>query len=550
VQVAQSTATGGGPARWRALQERLAARGSTLTAAELDALADALFWLDRPDDSTAARHRAYTAHLAGGDLGPATLAAWRLFYDHFLVGELAPASGWLERARRHATGRHGSVEAGFLAVADADWALHGGDARTGLGHARRAVAAGHATAVPDLVAMGLMVEGRMLIALGRVPEGVARLDEAMVSVVNGELDPLFTGWVYCAVLSMCRDLADLRRAGEWTDAAMRWCDDLREGLLYPGTCRIHRVELACLRGAWATAEDEARRACDELNAHDPRYAGDAFYMAGEVRRLRGDLAGAERAFDRAGELGRHPQPGLARVRLAQGQAGAAAGALRLALRPGPAAPLARSLILAALAEAEIAVGDVAAAGEAAAELVAVADRSSSPYLVALAALAAGHVRLAGGDAPGALVPLGRAASGFASLGLPYETAQAREAAGTAAVAMGDRDTARFELGAACDGYRRLGATTDADRVEARLADARPGPADPAAAGARPSGRRLTDREVEVVRLVAKGKTNREIGTLLSISEHTVARHLSNVFAKLGVASRAAATACAYERGLV
>lgn len=171
---------------------------------------------------------------------------------------------------------------------------------------------------------------------------MALLDEAMVAVINGELRPLFTGWVYCAVLGVCHDVADLRRAAEWTDAALRWCGRLNDGVLYPGLCRIHRVELACLMGAWATAEAEARRACDELLAHDPRYAGEAVYLAAELARLRGDLDTAETGFRRAHELGREPQPGLALVWLAQGRAAAAVAALRLALEPGPSAALARS----------------------------------------------------------------------------------------------------------------------------------------------------------------------------------------------------------------
>ncbi|MBW3651575.1 MAG: LuxR family transcriptional regulator, partial [Actinobacteria bacterium] len=214
---------------------------------------------------------------------------------------------------------------------------------------------------------------------GQPREGMALLDEAMLAAVNGELAPLFTGWVYCNVLSTCHDVADLRRAGEWNDAAMRWCEQLRDGAFYPGICRLHVVELACLRGTWETAEAEARRACGELTAHDPRFAGEAYYLAGEMRRLVGDLDGAQEAFTQAHQLGRLPQPGLARVRLAQDRPDAAAKGLRLALDAGPSSPLHRAQLLAATAHAELRLGTRDAARAAAAELVSIAGTVDSPW---------------------------------------------------------------------------------------------------------------------------------------------------------------------------
>jgi DNA-binding NarL/FixJ family response regulator len=271
--------------------------------------------------------------------------------------------------------------------------------------------------------------------------------------------------VYCNVLSTCHDLADLRRAGEWNDAAMRWCDQLRDGAFYPGICRLHVVELACLRGAWQTAEAEARRACGELTAHDPRFAGEAYYLAGEMRRLVGDLDGAQEAFTQAHHLGRLPQPGLARVRLAQGRPEAAAKALRRALDSGPSSPRGRAQLLAAGVEAELGIDDLRAARAAAGELAAIAASVEGPFLAAMAAAAEGEILLAEGD------------------------------------------------------------------VEAATAT-------------------LTPRELEVLRRVATGETNRQIAVALYVSEHTVARHVSNTLAKLGVSSRAAATAYAFRYGLV
>lgn len=484
------------------------------------------------------RRDAYAAHVAAGDAHASAMVAWQLYHDHALVGEQAVAGGWLERARQHVGSRDGSVADGFVAIAEADHAQAQGQLDTALAQAERAVAVGRATGDRDLLAMALQTQGRLLVACHRVPEGMALLDEAMVAVINGELRPLFTGWVYCAVLGVCHDVADLRRAAEWTDAALRWCARLNDGVLYPGLCRIHRVELACLTGAWDTAEDEARRACDELLAHDPRYAGEAFYLAAELARLRGDLDTAEAGFRRAHELGREPQPGLALVWLAQGRAAAAVAALRLALEPGPSAALMRSGLLGALVEAELAVGEVDLAEAAASELATVAQRSASPYLDATAAARQGLVRLARDDVPAALAQLRRARALLQELTMPYEAARVQVAVGMALRRAGDADTAMLELQAGQATFERLGAAWDADRAR-RVREGGVSAAGP-----------LSPREVEVLRLVAQGKTNRQIAVALVISEHTVARHLSNIFTKLGVTSRAAATAYAYERHLV
>ncbi len=524
---------------WRQTYERLAARDrSSLSAADLDTLAEALFWLDRPDESVVVRRDAYAAHLHAGHVHGAAMAAWQLYYDHALIGEMAVASGWLQRARQHVGVRDGSVVDGFVAVAEADRAHHQGDLEGALAHVERAVEIGRATGDRNLVAMALQTHGRLLVALERVVEGLGLLDEAMVAVINAELSPLFTGWVYCAVLGICHDVADLRRATEWTDAALRWCDELSDGLLYPGLCRVHQVELACLKGSWTTAEREAERACEELLTHDPRYAGDAVYLAAELHRLRGYLDAAEAGFRRAHELGREPQPGLALVWLAQGRPAAAVAALRLVLTPGPSAPLARAGILAALIEAEVAVGELDRADSAVQDLMTVAQRSASSYLEGIAAARDGIVRLARAEVSNALVQLRRARVLLQELAMPYEVSRVQVAIGMAARRAGDEETAMLEFHGAQATFERLGAAWDAEH--ARMLSE----------GDVPAAGPLTRREVEVLQLVAQGRTNREIGAALVISEHTVARHLSNIFAKLGVTSRAAATAYAYEHDLV
>ncbi|MPZ72230.1 MAG: LuxR family transcriptional regulator [Nitriliruptorales bacterium] len=523
---------------WSDTHRRLSARPpDELTAAELDALADALFWLDQPVESAAMWHRAYVAHKDCGDVAGATMAAWRAFFEHFQVGERAIASGWLERLRQLTADRDHTLEAGYVAVAEAGWAHVDGDLETALEQCRRAVAVGRDAADPDLTALAGETQGRVLIALDRAPEGLRLLDDAMVSVIGGELDPLFTGWIFCEVLSVCRDLADMSRAREWTDAAMRWCDSIGEGRAYTGICRVHRVELQCLHGAWAAAEAEIERACDELTSVDPRYAGEAFYVAGELRRLRGDHAEAEEAYRRAHELGRPPQPGLALVRLAQGQVDTALAALHRALSQAGSAPLARVRVLAALVEAQLRAGEVGPARAAADELTRVAT-VNGPYLGAIQASCHGAVLLAEGDTAAAVEHLGRARDAFADLGMPFDAARAQVLLGTAARRDGDTDGARLELASARAVFARLGATGELETLDALLRGRQ----------RRPGG--LTDRQLEVLRLVAEGRTDREIAAALVISQHTVARHISNIRTRLGVPSRAAATAFAYEHDLV
>jgi ATP/maltotriose-dependent transcriptional regulator MalT len=521
---------------WRAIHDELAAREpASLSARELDRLGESLFWLDRPEESVAVLGRAFTGHVAVGDHERAARTAWQLFYDHALVGETALANGWLERARRSAGLAEGAVAPGFLAVAESDLAAWAGALDEAVAQAERALEHGRTAGNPDLMAMALQARGRALVACGRVEEGVASLDEAMVAVINGELTPLFTGWVYCNALSTCHDLADLSRAVQWSDAALRWCAEVQDGRLYPGICRLHAVELASLQGSWQAAAALARQACDDLTSHDPRYSGDAHYLVGELRRMVGDLDLAEDSFTLAHQLGRVPQPGLGLVRLAQGRVDAAIKGLRLGLDSPSGAPMRHAQLLAALVEAHLDVEDVASADGAAAELADVARRAASAYLRSLAHMAQARVLLARGDALAAYRVVGDALEIFHALGLRYDEARAREVRGRAAELLDERDSAQLDLSAAHEAFVALGADPDARRLAAQL-------------GHPPSA--LSSRELDVLRLVARGSTNKDVAAALFISEHTVARHLSNIYTKLGVGSRSAATACAYEQSLI
>jgi DNA-binding CsgD family transcriptional regulator len=503
---------------------------------DLEALADAAWWQSRSDESVAARQRAYAGYVAAGENPRAAWCAGRLCMEHFFRDEASLAAGWLMRAQRLLRDQPEGVYHGYLALAESTLARARGEAAEAVARAERGTEIGLRFGDPDLVAMGIHLHGLALIDAGRIAEGMALLDEAMTSVVAGELGTFYTGVVYCDVIAACLEVSDVGRLGEWNDAARQWCESLPPDAPFPAICRVNRAEAASLRGAWPEAEAEATRATRELR-FTPRVAARAFYETGEIRRRLGNLAGAEQAFARAHELGLQPQPGLALLRLAQGKPDAAMQALRGALAGEPAGRPRRARLLAAQVEAAVAAADLDTAGQASRELDEIAGRLGTPALDAAAATAGGALRLAQGDLPRALERLRAACATWQELRLPYETAQARLLYGTALRRAGSEDDALLELRAAQAAFQRLGAAGDAARATALLG------------GRDGLPRGLTAREAEVLRLVAAGKTNREIAAALVISEHTVARHLQNIFAKLDVSSRSAATAFAFEHRL-
>jgi DNA-binding CsgD family transcriptional regulator len=522
-----ATATGD----WVTAYELFAAADpGRLTTSDHDLHADAAWWTSRIDASIAARQRAHAGHLAAGDVRPAGVAAWMLFYEHQMAGRPAAASGWLARARRHLT--DDCLERCYLLWTDADAARAAGDLDTALASAREMVDLARSCGGADLAAAGIYTEGEVLIAAGRRADGLARLDEALCVVLAGELSPMFTGWIYCLGLQTCMALGEVGRVAEWTEAAMAWCDSLPTGNNpFLGLCRVHRVELLSLRGAW----DDARAEADAVESVYPSVVAEASYVAGEVHRRRGAYDAAAAAYTRAHELGRDPQPGLALLALARGRAGDAAAAVTRALGDPGLSALARARLLSAQTEIALARGDVETARSAAGELVALA-ASGADLVRAAAATATGTVALAEGEAAAALVALRSAWGLWTDLGMPYEAAQARMAIAAACRAAGDREGTRLELRAARAAFARLGARPEERRAAVLAADAGSG--------------QLTAREIEVLRLVAAGRTNREVAAALGISGHTVARHLNNIFAKLDVSSRSAATAYAYTHHLV
>jgi DNA-binding CsgD family transcriptional regulator len=514
---------------------RLLDASEPLGAEDLEALGEAAWWLRRVPECVSARERAVAAYMADGDPRQAALLALRLFYTLSVRGDGAIATGWLQRASRLLEDQPEGVEHGHLHVARARAARAHGEVEAELEHARAAIAIGERFGDRDLIALGRYIEGRLLVRQGQVYDGMATLDEAMLAAVQGELDPMTTGQVYCNVIAACQELGDLRRAGEWTEALRGWCLS-QPASVFPGLCRVHRAEVMHFQGSWADAESEARRACSDLLDTMPSFAAEGFYQVGEVRRRLGDMAEAEAAFRRADELGREPQPGLALVRLAQGKHDAAAAAVKRVLAEEPNR-LTRARLLAAQVEIALGSGDLQTADAAARELGAIADEYGSDSLLAAAASAVGAVQLSSGDETAALRSLRRAWELWQSADYPFEAAQARRTMGLACRRLGDDEGGEFAISWALSVFERLGAAYEAART-AELIGARAAPAG------------LTAREVEVLRLVAAGKSNREIADQLYLSVKTVARHLSNIFFKIDVSSRTAAAAFAYEHGLI
>ena len=507
-----------------------------LAAEDLGGLAEAAWWMGEQDEALAARTRAYAACAAEDDRR-AALHAGRLAIEHFQRGEPAIGAGWLGKARRHLEGIPEGVEHGFVAVLEATVARYTGQLGSAMALAAVAADVGRRHGDRDVWVLGLHTQGLVHIAEGRISDGLPLLDEAMTSVVAGELTSFFTGIVYCNVIEACLQVADLARAGEWSEAARTWCDSVPPQSPFPGLCRVNRAQVAQLRGEWAQAQAEAERASRELVRFDPWSAAHASYEEGEIRRRLGDRAGARACFSRAHELGLDPQPGSALLRLSEGRPGPALAALRSAAEDEGLTPLRRARLLAATLEVALAGGEMETARSIPAELDALAERQPVPALVAIAEGAHGELALAEGDAAEAHRRLRRAALRWQELRLPYETGRTRAALGIALRASGNDEGADLELRGALSTFERLGAVPDADRVRALLAPE----------AALPRG--LTPREAEVLRLVAAGRSNREIAIALTISEHTVARHLQNMFTKLEVSSRSAATAFAFEHGL-
>jgi DNA-binding CsgD family transcriptional regulator len=504
-----------------------------LTADDFVQLATVAYLLGRRNDCVQALQRAYQLNLDAGELLAAVRSAFWLALVLLTSGETAIGGGWVARSQRLLTEVDGDVvERGYVLIHLMYRHIFAGEFATAHELAEQVTGYGHRYRDPDLIAIGLSSQGRLLLYAGRVPDGLALLDESMVGVAAGEVSAIFAGNIYCSMIEACQEIADFDRAARWTAALTTWCAEQPGLVPFTGQCAVHRGQIMRSQGAFDEALIEFDLSVQRYLADEtPDPAGLAMTECGDVLRIRGDLAGAQAAYDRAVAFGHEPQPGLALLWLARGHAEAAGAAIRRLLAEADD-PVHRSQLLPAAVEVLLATDRQDEATALAAELESIAASFGCPSVHARAGHAAALVALESGDPAAAMPLLRQARAVWERLGGRYETARCRVQLGRALRALGDEESAVTELAAARRTFAELG-TAPAEREAAALIT----PMYPS---------RLTAREVEVLRLVAAGKSNPEIAAQLFLSEKTVARHLSNIFTKLDVTSRTAAAAFAYE----
>jgi class 3 adenylate cyclase len=458
---------------WRAAYSAFAGVDpAELLAADLESYGEAAWWSGQIEEAIRHRERAFAAYTAAGDpLGAARMAV-TLSWDYEGRGAFAVAGGWIASAERHLVGLPTAPEHGRLTLTHALTAMFAeGDLDKALELFDRAYEIGQEVGDRDVQMLALSGKGRSFIKAGRIDEGLALLDEASACAMCGDLSAHSAGLVYCLTISACQDVGDLRRAAEWTEAANRWCDTL-DVTGFPGACRIHRAEAMRLRGDWPAAEAQALAATEELKDFDQMITAAGHYEIGEIRRRRGDFAGAVEAYRVASELGREPEPGLSLVRLAEGKVDAAVAGIARSLRESTE-PLHRIRRLPAQIEIALAAGDLRTARAAADEAEEIVDAYKiggrrAPAFDATVHLARGQILLAEKDWDGAIAALQRARDEWHGVGAPYETARSRALLGLVYRRSGDEHGGAVELEAALATFERLGALPDAARLQELL----------------------------------------------------------------------------------
>ena len=517
-------------------------RDAPLALEDLERYAASAYLVGADEIASELWARAHHEALRRGNVALAVRYVFWLVLDLFNRGEWARGNGWLVRALRLLDEQANEApERGLLLALASRNSLKQGDVAAGDAAARHACELAGRHPDPDLAVFSRLAAALVHARGGRVREAAALFDEIMVAVTVDDVSPIGVGVVYCAVIDACQSVFDWSRAREWTAALSRWCSAQPDLVPFRGRCLVHRAEIMRLNGAWPEAMAEAEQACQWSQAHESSFKyplGPAYYELAEIQRLRGDFAAAEAAYRRASEHGQPAQPGLARLHLAQGKLETAHTSIRRVLQEQQSG-LARADVLLAAVDILIAAGDVDGARAAAAELSAMTSQYDAAALRARAAHAAGAVQLAAGDAAQALTVLREAWAAWQELEAPYEAAQVRVLLALVCQQLGDAAGAELELDSARRIFERLTAMPDVARVDELLR-----------AHHKPGRHALTARELQVIGLIAKGQTNHTIAQQLCISERTVDRHVSNILLKLQLPSRAAATAYAYEHGLL
>lgn len=504
-----------------------------LEADDLERLAVCAYLVGQNAESDGAWARAYQSRLDAGDLSGGARCAFWLAFRLVNAFDGPGGNGWIARLERLLAGSPAdSLDRARLAYLTGLRAVFEGDLATSEADLSDSAALAWRGHDAELAALARLSLGRVLIFRGDVTGGIRLLDEAMLAVGSDMLSPIAVGDSYCTAIDACHDLVDVRRGLLWTDGLTQWCARQIDLVPFAGVCQVHRAEFLTLKGSWVEAMAQAGLARARLAEPFRQLAyGAAVYQQGELHRLRGDLALAEACYRDASAAGRDPQPGLALLRLGQDRVDDAARAIDRALSESPEM-ISRAHLLEAFVEIMLAADRLPEARDAAAELAGIATTLGSPMLDGASRRTTGAVCLAERDARGALAALRGASNDFRELDAPYETARTAVLIARARLELGDEEGARLERDGARETFQRLGARPDLARLDG------------------PVSSPLTARELQVLRLVAHGSTNRAIGAELGLSERTVDRHVSNIFSKLGVSSRAAATASAYESELL
>jgi DNA-binding CsgD family transcriptional regulator/tetratricopeptide (TPR) repeat protein len=526
---------------WRVAFSQLATahKEEALGLDDLELLAQAAYLCGEDAASEKAWIEANQRSIENEDWARAARCAFWLGVTLQARSERAQAGGWFARAQRVLEDNdHDCVERGWLSVG-AGLKLHyerNYDASTQAWE--QALKVGRRFRDVDLVATARQGLGRILIKQGRISEGSPMLDESMVSVLANEVSPIPAGIIYCSVIEACQEMLDIARAQEWTAALSEWVDVQPDVVPYRGRCQIHRCEIMTLEGRWTDAAEEIAQACERLVDPPQPQLGMALNQQAEVHRLRGEFDAAEEAYRQANEKAFVLQPGWALLKLARGETEAAVTAIQRSYE-ATSKEVTRCRVLPAYVEIMLAAGNIEAAKAGHEELATIAETLGSLLLKGVALRSRGAILLAEGNATDALATFAKVWEYWSTLEVPYETARLRLLSAQASKQAGDEHTANLEFDAARHVLEQLGADHDFKMLQV-LSRSTPDET--------PGG--LSPREVEILTLVAKGKSNREIASDLVISERTVARHMSNIFNKLDVASRTAASAFAFENDLV